>query len=154
MKIELSHDIELELLDTTYNITYRELSDKEKKAVDAKYDESVKLSDKVELLVNKKMLESEKLTAYKMTKNPKKVLKTIAKLEALNIEQEALEAKFEDLGGSGILFTLQRDRFDSCIGGKDKDALVAVIEEKASFEFILDLVKKNINPESADQLSE
>ena len=143
MKIELSHDIELELLDKTYNITYRHLSSNEKKKLEKEYNKSIKLSDEVEKLSRKEMYTIQKMDAYKSMDKSDKVIKMLEKLEGIEEQKDILEKEFEALGGSDILPKIQKEEFNLSVSGADKKALMATIEESTSFDFILNEIKKN-----------
>ena len=143
MKIELSHDIELELLDKTYNITYRHLSSNEKKKLEKEYNKSIKLSDEVEKLSRKEMYTIQKMDAYKSMDKSDKVIKMLEKLEGIEEQKDILEKEFEALGGSDILPKIQKEEFNLSVSGADKKALIETIEESTSFDFILNEIKKN-----------
>jgi len=151
MKIELSHEIELSLLGTTYNITYRVLSDKEKRKLEKKYNDAVKLSEKVEKIAKKELFMLEKMEAYKELGDQKKVIATIEKLEKIAEKKEELEAEFEKMNGSEIIYSIKEEEFDLCVGGADKKALADAIKENSGFEFILNEIKKNITKQSGNQ---
>ena len=65
MKISLSHDVDIELLDKSYSITYRVLSDKEKQSLEKKYNRVMKISEEVEKVTRKEDSATQKMEAYK-----------------------------------------------------------------------------------------
>jgi hypothetical protein len=144
MKIELSHNVELELFNKTYNITYRPLSAKDKKSIEKEHIKLLKISDKVEKLTRQEIYTTERLEAYKELGESDKVLKMLDKLEKIEEEAQKLKDEFEEMGGNDIETLIYKKEFDLCIEGKDKEALREAIEENTSYGFILSNIKKNI----------
>ena len=144
MKIELSHDLDLELFDKTYNVTYKMLSTKDKKNIEKEHAKLLKINEKVEKLTRKEIYATERLDAYKELGESTKVLSMIVALEKIETETQKLKSEFEKLGGENIETLLYEREFDICISGKDKEALKKVIEENTSFDSIMATIKKNI----------
>ena len=144
MKVELSHNIELELDGTVYNVTYREMTDKERRKIEKKNAPAVKLSEKVEKLARKEQLLTQRLEAYKALGDAKGELDVLDKLEKIEEKAGELEEEFNALNGSDAAYRLYVEEFDICIGGKDKELLRKYVEEHFSFQKILYIIKKNI----------
>ena len=149
-KIQLAVKISVEIEDNSeiidkFDITYKALSRKQQKQLGKDNKEILDLFDKNQGIEKRISVMEAEIEALKSMDNPAKVIEISKKLEKAYNEQDKMNSKFETLGGVDKLLEASKNTFELSVGGKDKERIVAFIEENSDFASALSEIQKDAN---------
>ncbi|MDM5264679.1 hypothetical protein PF327_10780 [Sulfurovum sp. XTW-4] len=148
-KIQPSLKLKLDILDEdgkvtkTFNVTYRDLNKRELRKVGESNKEIMDLFSKAKTLASSADTLNKKIEALKDEGDSNGVIKTAEKLEKIYKDQDAIDAKFEELGGYDKLLEASKATFEIAVGGSDKEALAEFAENELDYGQVLDALAED-----------
>jgi len=146
-KIQLSHKVKLQIEDDgvkEYSVTFRKLKKKEAKALGAESEEIINIvsdAKKVEEQIEMLKTKIESLSA--LGKNDE-VIKTSDRLEKLYKKRDAMDDRFNELGGMEAFEDAAKKTLELSLGGDDKESLLEVSEE-IGYSTVLTALQEELN---------
>lgn len=154
-KLILSSKVKLDITEDgkvvkTFNVTFRELSRKQQKAIGKDNKEILDIFQKGQSTTKRVEVLEAKLAALGEVEDPKATLSTANKLETIYDEQDKLEEKFEKLGGIEKLLEASTISYDMLVGGKDKAILKEFAESESDYSVVLAALRDDLKEQKGN----
>ena len=127
-----------------FEVTYRDVSRKDKKKFGKENEEILELSQKLFSSLRRSQALEERKNALVSIGDDKEVADVSKKFLTAMDKLEKIQDRFTELGGEDKLSEAAEMSFDRSIGGKDKDALRVFIEENSDYPEVLEAIRGDV----------
>jgi len=127
-----------------FEVTYRDVSRKDKRKFGKENEEIMELSQKLFSSLRRSQTLEERKDALVAIGSHEKIAEASSKFLTALDKLEKIQDRFAELGGEEKLSEAAELSFDRAIGGKDKEALKVFIEENSDYPDVLESIRADV----------